>query len=100
MVSFNNSLESSNNSVELNLVMVSLIKDHPVLIEKSQLPSAKEKKVRAPQEARSVILTTTCKNLDDKQILKKISNMKVQGKEKTDKTGNCKIILCFWEQEL
>ena len=102
MDSLDDSLEPSNNSEELNLVMVSLIKDHPVLMEKSQLSSAKERKARALQEARSVIFTNTGKKLDDKQILKKISNMKVQVKKKTDKnqTGNRKIILCSWEQEL
>ena len=51
--------------------MVSLIEDHPVLMEKSQLRSAKERKATALQEARSVILMNTGKKLDDKQILKK-----------------------------
>ena len=91
MDSFDDSLESSNNSEELNLVMVSLIEHLPVLMQKGQLPSAKERKARTLQEAGSVILTNTGKKLDDKQILKKISNVKVQVKKKTEiKMGTAK----------
>ena len=40
--------------------------------------------------------------MDDKQILKKVANMKAQVKKKTDanETGNCTINLCSWEKDL
>lgn len=94
--------ETTTNSESINLVMVSIIKDHPVLVEKSQLPTTKERKARALHEAKSRISTNTGKNMTEKQILKKISNMKVHVKKITDgkQTGNRKIIMCPWEQQL
>lgn len=102
MDSYGESEETFNNCDELNLVMVSIIRDYPVLMEKSQLPSAKDRKVNAIKEAKSRISTRTGKNLDEKQILKKLSNMKANVKKKTDgkQTGNRKIIMCPWEQQL
>ena len=55
-----------------------------MLEEKSQLPSRKEKKLRALQDAKATIATNTGKNMDDKEILKKVANMKAQVKKKTD----------------
>ena len=68
----------------LNVILVSIIKDFPVLMEKSQLPGTKEKKVLTLYKARVTIATNTGRIMDEKQIAKKITNMKVVVKKKTD----------------
>ncbi|XP_071790630.1 uncharacterized protein [Asterias amurensis] len=89
-------------SDQLNAVFVTLILKHPVLLNKSQLPSIKEMKWNALQDAKAIIAKTTGKNMDDKQILKKVANMKVQVKKKMEaaKTGNQTINLRSWEKDL
>lgn len=101
MASCADSEENAANS-ELNLTVVSLIEKYPVLLEKSQLPGTKEKKCQALRDVKSTIFTSCGKTMDDKQILKKISNMKTSVKKKTDmnQTGNRKIVLCPWEKQL
>ena len=77
-------------------------KKHPVLVDKFQLASSKEKQLRALQDAKATIATNTGKNMDDKQILKKVANIKAQVKKKTDanETANRTINLCSWEKDL
>ncbi|XP_033627336.1 uncharacterized protein LOC117290187 [Asterias rubens] len=89
-------------SEQVSAVFVTLILKHPVLLNKSQLPSIKEKKWNALQDAKAIIAKTTGKNMDDKQILKKVANMKVQVKKKMEaaKTGNQTINLRSWEKDL
>ena len=87
---------------QVSAVLVKIIKKHPVLLDKSQLPSSKGKKWKALQDAKATIATNTGKSMDDKQILKKVANMKVQVKKQTDanETGNRTINLCSWEKDL
>ena len=87
---------------QVSAVLVKIIQKHPVLLDKSQLPSSKGKKWKALQDAKATIATNTGKSMDDKQILKKVTNMKVQVKKKTDanETGNRTINLCSWEKDL
>ena len=97
---------SSSSSVvkcdQVSAVLVQIIQKHPVLLDKSQLPNIKEKKWKALQDTKATIATNTGKNMDDKQILKKVANIKVQMKKKTEanKTGNRTINLCSWEKDL
>ncbi|XP_071491782.1 uncharacterized protein [Diadema antillarum] len=87
---------------DLSTLLVEIIKEFPILMEKCQLPQAKEKKYLALQHAKAMVITRTGKYLDEKQILKKLANMKTSVKKKTDiyQTGNQNIILCPWEKEL
>ena len=59
-------------------------------------------KANALKKAQMSIATNTGKAMDEKQIWKKIANMKSQVKKKTDgmQTGNRKIVLVSWEQDL
>lgn len=87
---------------DLSTHLVEIIKEFPILIEKCQLPQAKEKKTLALQQAKNTIMASIGKRMDEKQIMKKIANMKTSLKKKTDtnQTGNRKITLCPWEKEL
>ena len=85
----------------LSLVLVSILKEYPELITKSQLPGVRTKKATALKKAKEIIMTKMGLTMDEKKISKQISNMKAQLKKKTDakETGNRKIIPCPWEQE-
>jgi uncharacterized protein YycO len=95
-------MDTANSEQHFNQQLVSIIKQYPVLIEKSQLPGAKVMKAKALVNAKLSIATNTGKAMDEKQILKKIANMKAQVKKKTDamQTGNKKIVLVPWEKDL
>ena len=69
----------------------------------SQLPGVKAKKSNALEEARQSIATTTGRWMNEKQISKKVANMKSQVKRKTDarQIGNSNFfVLASWEQQL
>lgn len=86
----------------LNTIFTNILKEYPVLLDKSQLPASKSRKQNALDVLKKTIEINCGKTMNEKNILKKISNMKTQVKKKTDlnKTGNNKITLCEWEKEL
>ena len=105
--------EDSNDSIISDSISVSaeedkqmcfviLLKEHKVLLEKSQVPAVKA----AKQKALRVMLCSYQQNtgvaLSEKQLMKKINNVKTELRKKTDlnKTGNRKITLKPWEKLL
>ena len=88
---------------DLSATLVYILKEHPVLLQKSQRPSVRERKAAALNEAKMIIASITGKKLNAKQILKKVANMKTNVKKKKAhgyKAGNRKVNLCPWEQDL
>jgi hypothetical protein len=83
------------------LAFVLLLKDHPVLLEKSQVPNVKKAKKKALASLRSTLEQNTAQEISDGQLTKKIHNFKAQVKRKTDakQTGNKRIALKTWEKE-
>nr|XP_054750769.1 uncharacterized protein LOC129256636 [Lytechinus pictus] len=93
----------SSGDLQLSALLSSMIKEHTVLVEKSQLPSIREKKAKAIQEVKARIAKTKLRVLDEKQILKKIANMKRHIKKKIELMNANErktVTLCRWEQEL
>ncbi|KAK7864663.1 hypothetical protein R5R35_010934 [Gryllus longicercus] len=80
---------------------VSILKDHRILFEKSQLPSSRRKKAEALTEAAEKYRLRFGKEITSRQLSKKISNLKDRVKKKTDvlQTGNRKIKLKEWEKD-
>jgi hypothetical protein len=78
------------------LTFVNLLKAHPVVLQKSQVPHVKEKKQKAFEE----IATAMGGSYTSAQVQKKISNMKGNFKLSSDltKTGNKKIVLKPWQR--
>ncbi|XP_049315765.1 uncharacterized protein LOC125779168 [Bactrocera dorsalis] len=95
----------NNNKMEIDDIsnfLVDKIKENKYLLEKSQLPSIKSKKKQAIEICVKEIWQKFGMELSEKNIIKKIANMKCRVKSKIDinKTGNKKIILKNWEAEL
>ena len=61
-----------------NDLFVSIIRDNPILLDRSQVPMVKEQKSKALQVAKVTIAGNLGKTMNDKQILKRIANMKTQ----------------------
>lgn len=80
---------------------VSILKKYRVLFNKSQLPKVKDEKEKALLEVMAEYQKQLGKMISEKQLRKKIQNMKTEIKKKTDKTatGNRKIILKGWEED-
>lgn len=87
--------------VEDQLFFVSLLKKYPVLLNKSQIPKIRNEKSTAMLELKDK-LECCGKIFNEKQISKKINNMKSKVKTKSDmkQTGNRKINLLPWEKEM
>ena len=51
--------------------MVEIIEEFPILMEKCQLPQAKEKKTLALQQAKNTVMASIGKRMDEKQMMKK-----------------------------
>lgn len=79
---------------------VNLLTKHKSVLQKSQIPSVKKAKDDALRQLREDWEAETGKLISEKQISKKINNMKMKIKKKTDlnKTGNRKVKLSKWEQ--
>ena len=60
-----NSEEIVNSEQQVNSVMISLIKEYHVLMEKSQLPNTKDREAWTLHQAKSISATNTGKNLDE-----------------------------------
>ena len=98
------SSSSDENSVSNNGVLDTLVKhlkNFPVLLEKSQVPSIKAKKTEALKELTKLYATNGL-NIDEKSCLKKIANLKKRVKDKSDvnKTGNKRMKLLPHERTL
>lgn len=93
--------EECENETELS-ILITLLKSHKILLSKSNIPHIREQKKKGAEKIAAAILTCTGKRHDEKAILKKIANLKSRVKAKTDKnaTGNRKIKLLPWEEEL
>jgi hypothetical protein len=86
---FSASEESENELHESDLFM-DLISNNPIVLEKSQLPVVKEKKMVAYRKIQEVMFSSSGKKYDLKLISKKISNTKTRLRRKADinRTGN------------
>jgi hypothetical protein len=80
---------------------VNLLKDVPVLLSKSQIPSFKERKLVASEKFILAYQKRSGLKLTKDQLSKKINNMRNSVKAKSDvkKTGNKPIKLTDWEQD-
>jgi uncharacterized Fe-S cluster protein YjdI len=89
-------------TVSKQMTFINLLKEHPVLLSKSQLPKIKERKAVAAKDLNTKYKELTGIELNEKQLTKKINNMKNDVKAKSDvmKTGNKPIILKDWEKLL
>ncbi|KAG8304861.1 hypothetical protein J6590_084395 [Homalodisca vitripennis] len=94
--------KGNNPQLENQASFISIIKEYPVILEKSNIPSIKNKRNRTIEEIQNRIDNELGLHLDSSQILKKFNNMKsrVKSKADTNKTGNKKVILKPWEEEL
>lgn len=83
------------------VIITSLLKEFPIMISKSQLPDAKRRKAEAVSAILEKIKTSIGSCYSEKQLLKKIANMKTRVKTKSDAnaTGNRPISLLPWEAE-
>ena len=81
-------------------VFVKLVKNHEVVLTKSQLPKIKAEKECALRGMAAEYRRATGISLTDKQLMKKINNMKndVKMKSGVSKTGNKPIKLKEWEK--
>lgn len=77
-----------------------LLKDYPVVLEKSLLPAVVAKKDRAWKEIKEAYKKNTSKDVTVGQLKKLLNNMKTHSKKKTDynATGNMPIKLVGWEK--
>ena len=81
---------------------VRILQEFPVLLSKSQLPKVKEQKAKAVTDMIAKWKKEAGVILTDKQLTKKINNMKTEVKSKADvmKTENKPIVLKEWEKLL
>ncbi|CAH1991685.1 unnamed protein product [Acanthoscelides obtectus] len=93
---------SEDHSSENQTVFVNIIKQFPVLLEKSNIPEIKNKRRKAVEEIKEKVQAELGVKYNEGQIWKKIQNIKTRLKAKTDRnhTGNKPIKLKGWEQEL
>ncbi|KAK9730972.1 Myb/SANT-like DNA-binding domain [Popillia japonica] len=79
-----------------------ILESYNIIFNKSQVPKIKEKKAQAYKEIHQKYILQIGRDLTEKQLKKKIQNMKTELKKKTDKTatGNKKIVLNAYEKQL
>lgn len=84
------------------LNFVTLLQKYKVILQKSQIPSVRKAKEESLRKLQQEWELETGKLIHEKQLIKKIHNMKSKIKLKTDKsrTGNKRIKLNKWEQAL
>lgn len=82
------------------LAFVTLLKDYPILLNKSQLPAVKLRKENAVTELILKLQDQMLRTFTNATLTKKISRMKTQVKTKcdTNRTGNQKVVLKAWEK--
>lgn len=88
--------------IDNQMRFVRIIQDFPVVLYKSQLPKVKERKAEAIRHVLEKFNSQTGNSFNERQITKKINNMKNDVKSKSDvmKTGNKPIYLKDWEKLL
>ncbi|CAH1996831.1 unnamed protein product [Acanthoscelides obtectus] len=93
---------SEDHSSKNQTVFVNIIKQYPVLLEKSNIPEIKNKRRKAAEEIKEKVEAELGVKYNEGQICEKIQNIKTRLKAKTDRyqTGNKPIKLKGWEQEL
>ena len=91
---------SESECADSQYLFVTLLKNHKILLCKSQKPDIKEKKTAALTTLAKELSVNTGKEQSEAKIAKKIANMKKRFKEKFDKnkTGNKKMIMKPWEE--
>lgn len=96
------SVSNSETEQSKQSMFVSLLKGKQALFSKSQLPSAKGKKEDILKNLKQEYELKFGKEISEKQLMKKINNMKTEVRKKADinKTGNKKIRLKAWQNEL
>ncbi|XP_067004946.2 uncharacterized protein [Anabrus simplex] len=89
-------------SVEFQSAFISILKEHPILFSKSQLPDIKHKKSSAINAVQCELLAKCNLKFSVQQLYKKLQNMKTRLKFKVDlmHTGNKPICLKEWEKQL
>lgn len=83
-------------------ILVEMLTKHPVLLEKSNTPEMKSKKADALKEVCTSLTVLLGRPFDADRIKKKIANLKMRVKTKSDRnrTGNRPICLSKWERTL
>jgi hypothetical protein len=78
------------------------VREHPEILEKSQLPAMKTRKSDALRTIVQEYVSLFGKEMNSKAFMKKVNNMKTRLKSKTDKnkTGNKRIRLLPWEKTM
>ncbi|KAG8253210.1 hypothetical protein J6590_040869, partial [Homalodisca vitripennis] len=96
----------SNNEVNWDLTenqakFVKILKQFPVILEKSMIPECKRKRSCAMLEIKKLVEAEFKVCMTEGQLWKKIQNMKARIKKKADvnRTGNKKVVLKSWEEE-
>lgn len=92
---------SSSESEDNQQGFINIVKNYPVLMDKSQLCEVKKEKRKALEEIRRRLRSELQMEATEAQISKKLTNMKSRLKMKTDKkrTGNKPIKMKKWEEE-
>ncbi|XP_064635793.1 uncharacterized protein LOC135492974 [Lineus longissimus] len=87
-------------STDKQMIFANLLREHSILLSKSQVPSVKEKKAKEMPTFVEEYAKATGVLLLEKQAWKKINNMKndVKGKSDARRTGNKPIILKDYEK--
>ena len=95
-------MTGSDASIQFESAFVDILAQYPVVFDKSQLPSIKKQKSDAFSSMRQTILEKFNMNITEKQVSKKLRNMKTRLKTKLDnmRIGNKKIKLKPWEKKL
>ena len=84
------SLDEPTNMCNKQMTFVNILKDNQVLLSKSQVPSMRKRMAEAMKNLISEYERQTGIKMTDKQIAKKVNNMKNDVKRKADvkRTGN------------
>lgn len=95
-----NDLENDDSFENSRSVLVAVVKDYKVVLEKSMLPKCVQAKELAWEEIKKSYIKNTGKFVTVEQLKKTLQNMKSAVKKKTDTraTGNRPIKLLSWEK--
>nr|CAH7749815.1 unnamed protein product [Callosobruchus chinensis] len=92
----------TNNDDISDVAFVQLLRKHKRILNKSQVPAAKQKKESSISELKNDLQQNYGVAMTEGQIMKKVNNMKTRLKKKIDlkQTGNVPIILSEWQKLL
>lgn len=93
--------QEDNQNDDLQVAFVLMLEDYKIILDKRMTPAIKSAKDKALKDLAEIYNKNMKQNLDIKQILKKVNNMKSKVKKIIDmkKTGNKKIKLNEWQQK-